>query len=70
MGITCNAVGPSPIRTGLVAGVPLAKLEALVARQAIPEWATADDVYNVVEFFARPESRYVTGQVVYLGGLG
>jgi 3-oxoacyl-[acyl-carrier protein] reductase len=70
LGITCNAVGPSPIRTDLIAGVPAAKLEALVARQAVPAWATADDVYNVVEFFTRPESRHVTGQVVYLGGMG
>jgi 3-oxoacyl-[acyl-carrier protein] reductase len=70
LGITCNAVGPSPIRTDLIAGVPAAKLEALVARQAVPAWATADDVYNVVEFFTRAESRHVTGQIVYLGGMG
>ncbi len=69
MGITCNAVGPSPIRTDLLAKVPEAKLAALVARQAIPQWATVDDVYNVVEFFLRPESRMITGQVVYLGGI-
>lgn len=70
MGITCNAVGPTPIRTDLVAKVPAAKLDALIARQAIPGWATVDDVYNVVEFFLRPESRMITGQVVYLGGIG
>ncbi len=69
MGITCNAVGPSPIRTDLIAKVPSAKLDALVALQAIPSWATVDDVYNLVEFFLRPESRMITGQVVYLGGI-
>lgn len=69
MGITCNAVGPSPIRTDLIAKVPSAKLDALVAQQAIPSWATVDDVYNLVEFFLRPESRMITGQVVYLGGI-
>ena len=69
MGITCNAVGPTPIRTDLIAKVPSAKLDALVAQQAIPSWATVDDVYNVVEFFLRPESRMITGQVVYLGGI-
>ena len=69
MGITCNAVGPTPIRTDLIAKVPAAKLEALVARQAIPVWATFDDVHNVVEFFLRPESRMITGQVIYLGGI-
>jgi 3-oxoacyl-[acyl-carrier protein] reductase len=70
LGITCNAVGPTPIRTDLIARVPSAKLDALIARQAIPDWATVDDVYNVIEFFLRPESRMITGQVVYLGGLG
>lgn len=67
-GITVNAVGPSPIRTDLVAGVPPARMDALIARQHIQEWAEVPDVANVVEFFARPESRFVTGQVVYLGG--
>ena len=69
MGITCNAIGPSPIRTELIAKVPPAKLEALVARQAVPTWATANDVSNVIDFFLRPESRMITGQVVYLGGI-
>jgi 3-oxoacyl-[acyl-carrier protein] reductase len=69
MGITCNAVGPSPIRTDLIAKVPAAKLDALVARQAVPSWATVDDVSNVIDFFLRPESRMITGQVVYLGGI-
>lgn len=67
-GITCNAVGPSPVKTRLTANVPEATIEGLVKRQARAEWATVEDVYNVVEFFARPESRMVTGQVVYLGG--
>jgi 3-oxoacyl-[acyl-carrier protein] reductase len=70
MGITCNAVGPSPVRTALTGGVPAEKMDALVGRQAVARWATPEDVINVVEFFARPESGMVTGQVVYLGGAG
>jgi 3-oxoacyl-[acyl-carrier protein] reductase len=69
-GITCNAVGPGPIETALTARVPRPKMEQLIARQAIAEWATPADVANVVDFFLRPESRMVTGQVVYLGGAG
>jgi len=69
-GITCNAVGPSPIRTALVAGVPDAKLQAMVDAQAVRRWATTADVVNVVDFFLRPESSMITGQVVYLGGAG
>jgi 3-oxoacyl-[acyl-carrier protein] reductase len=67
-GITCNAVGPSPIRTALTEGVTADKLDRLVSRQAVPRWAEAGDVANVVDFFLSPCSGMVTGQVVYLGG--
>ena len=70
MGITCNAVGPSVIRTRLTEGVPQEKLDRLVRAQAIGTMATPADVANVIDFFLRPESRLVTGQVVYLGGFG
>ena len=69
-GITCNAVGPSPIKTQLTSNVAPDKMEALIARQAVPRWAEPDDVANVIDFFLRPESRMVTGQVVYPGGVG
>lgn len=70
MGITCNAVGPSIVRTRLTEGIPEDKRKRLLAAQAVPHEATGADVANVVDFFLRPESRMVTGQVVYLGGFG
>jgi 3-oxoacyl-[acyl-carrier protein] reductase len=30
---------------------------------------TMDDVANVIDFFLREESDFITGQVVYLGGV-
>jgi 3-oxoacyl-[acyl-carrier protein] reductase len=69
-GITCNAVGPSPVRTGLVAGVSSKKMDALIQSQAVRRWAEPSDVVNVVDFFLRPESSMITGQVIYLGGAG
>jgi len=69
-GITCNAVGPSPVKTRLTESVPERQMKALLGRQAVPRWAEPADVANVVDFFLRPESGMVTGQVVYLGGLG
>jgi 3-oxoacyl-[acyl-carrier protein] reductase len=68
-GITVNAVGPTPVPTALIANVPQERLDRLVARQAIPRFGTPADVVNVVEFFLRPESGFVTGQTVYLGGV-
>lgn len=70
MGITCNAIGPSPIRTDLIRNVPEEKLQSLIKQQSIHRWAEASDVTNLVDFFLQPESSMVTGQVIYLGGLG
>lgn len=70
LGITCNAVGPTPIRTDLIKNVPEEKLQQLIDLQAIPRWGTPEDVINVVDFFLRPESDMITGQVIYLGGIG
>jgi 3-oxoacyl-[acyl-carrier protein] reductase len=69
MGITCNTVGPSPIETDLIGGLPREKIDRLLASLAIHRLATPADVANVVDFFLRPESDFVTGQVIYLGGI-
>jgi 3-oxoacyl-[acyl-carrier protein] reductase len=68
-GITVNAVGPTPIETDLIKGVPPAKLEALQARQAIARRGSEDDVLNVIDFFLSERSDFITGQIVYLGGI-
>lgn len=68
--ITVNAVGPTPIRTDLIRGISESKLDELLDRQAIRRWGTFSDVVNVVDFFVRPQSDFITGQIVYLGGAG
>jgi len=70
MNITCNAVGPAPIRTDLIKGVGEDKIRALIKQQAIPRLAEFKDVSNVIDFFLSPASGMVTGQVIYLGGAG
>ena len=52
----------------MLSGVPERKLHALIQAQAVRRWAVPDDVVNVIDFFLRPESGMVTGQVIYLGG--
>ena len=68
-GITVNAVGPTPIDTDLIRAVPDEKIQALIARQAIRRRGTFADVLNVVDFFMREESGFVTGQTLFLGGV-
>ncbi len=69
LGITVNAVGPGPLETGLTRNIPNEKLKRLVGRQAIRRPSRFCDVINVVDFFIRPESELITGQIVYLGGV-
>lgn len=69
MGITVNAVGPTPVPTDLVGAVPEEKMTALIARQAIPRYGTMEDVLNVCDFYLREESDFITGQTLYLGGI-
>jgi 3-oxoacyl-[acyl-carrier protein] reductase len=68
-GITVNAIGPTPIDTDLIRGVPKDRIAALIGRQAIDRFGTVADVANVVNFLLSPESAFVTGQTVYLGGV-
>ncbi len=68
-GITVNAVGPTPIKTDLIGGVPQDKMEALLNRQAIKRYGEFRDISNVIDFFISQESDFVTGQTLYLGGL-
>ncbi len=68
-GITVNAVGPTPIRTDLIRGVSEEKLQKLIDRQAIRRFGLAEDVINIVDFYLNPQSSFVTGQVLFLGGV-
>ncbi|MWA03229.1 glucose 1-dehydrogenase [Actinomadura sp. LD22] len=69
-GVRFNAVAPGGVRTEGTAGVSAdaereARFNALVplGRRALP-----DDIADVVSFFASPDSRYITGQVLYVDG--
>ena len=68
-GITCNVIGPAPIDTDLIRGVPSIKIKNIIDRLAVKRLGKLEDVSNVVDFFLKPESDFITGQVIYLGGL-
>ena len=68
-GITVNAIGPNPVDTDLIRTVPKETLEKLIKRQTIQRAGTTADIANCVDFFLRDESEFITGQILYLGGV-
>ena len=57
------------IKTDLIRSVPQEKMEALLARHPLRRYGTFADLANVIDFFIKPESDFVTSQVIYLGGV-
>ena len=68
-GITCNTVALTPIETDLIRSIPREKINRIIDNLAIKRLGRVDDVLNVIDFFIKPESDYITGQVVHLGGV-
>jgi 3-oxoacyl-[acyl-carrier protein] reductase len=64
-----NAIGPTPVDTDLIRSVPTDKIQDLLKQQAIPRMGTVEDVINVADFLLNPASGFITGQVIYLGGV-
>jgi len=68
-GITVNTVAVTALETDMLDQLPREKVDAVVAGLPIPRFATPDDVFNVIDFFASPRSSYITAQTVFLGGV-
>jgi len=67
--ITVNAIGPTPVETDLIKAVPKDKIADLLDKQAIKRFGTFEDIKNVIDFFIDDKSNYITGQIIYLGGI-
>jgi len=67
--VTVNTIGPVPIETDLIRAVPADKIQNLLNRQAIQRFGLFEDVVNVIDFYLKPESSFITGQTLYLGGV-
>lgn len=68
-GITVNTLAISAFETDMYRQLPPEKISAVVAGLPLPRLATADDIFNVIDFFASERSSYVTAQTVFLGGV-
>ena len=67
--VTCNTLGITAIETNMLRQIPRHKIDAVVAGLPIARYATPDDIFNVVDFFASERSSYITAQTIYLGGV-
>jgi 3-oxoacyl-[acyl-carrier protein] reductase len=69
MNVTCNTLGITAIDSDMLSQLPREKIEAIIAGLPVPRFATAEDILNVIDFFAAEASGYVTAQTVFLGGV-
>jgi 3-oxoacyl-[acyl-carrier protein] reductase len=69
LNVTFNTVAVTFVETDMLQQFPRDQIEALVKGLPIPRFATAEDVCNVVDFFASEKSSYITAQTVFLGGV-
>ena len=67
--ITVNAIGPTPIDTDLIRGVPPEKMARLIERLPNKRLGMIAEVAHVTDFFLAPGSDCITGQILYLGGV-
>ena len=72
MNITCNTFAISAIETDMLRQhTPAAqeKIKGIIHDLPIPRMAKIDDILNVIDFFCSARSSYISGQMLYLGGL-
>ena len=66
--ITCNSIGPTPVETDLTKSVPKEKMTQIIDKLTIKRLTQFNDISNVIDFFIKESSGYITGQTIYLGG--
>jgi NAD(P)-dependent dehydrogenase (short-subunit alcohol dehydrogenase family) len=67
-GITVNCVAPGPVMTRMLAGVPEAIREKIVARVPAGRIAQPDEIAAVHAFLASEDAAFITGQVLFVDG--
>ncbi len=68
-GITVNAVGPTPVQTDLIKTLPKETIDNLLKRQSVRRFGEFSDIANVIDFFIDEKSEFITGQIIFLGGV-
>jgi 3-oxoacyl-[acyl-carrier protein] reductase len=66
--VTVNAVAPGFIDTDMTKVLPDNVKEGLLAQIPAKKLGAVDDIANAVEFLAKEDSAYITGQVIHVNG--
>jgi 3-oxoacyl-[acyl-carrier protein] reductase len=67
LGITANVVAPSMYSSDAFEALGEAVQDRARAKLTVKRTVTIEEIANVVAFFASPESRAITGQVIHMG---
>ena len=67
--ITVNCIAPGPIKTDLTAGVTKKQLESIINQQIIQKQLHPSDVMDQVELLLSEKAKYITGEVIAMGGV-
>ena len=66
--ITVNCIAPGPIRTDLLRGVPENKIQDIIKRQIFTKVLAIPDVVDQVNLLLSNEAKFVSGEVIAVGG--
>lgn len=66
-GITANVLAPSMIYTDAVGALGEEVRKRALSKLTIKREVTLSEICNVVDFFLKPESACITGQVIHMG---
>jgi 3-oxoacyl-[acyl-carrier protein] reductase len=67
-GITVNCVAPGPVMTRMLASVPEAIREKIVAKVPVGRIARPEEIAAVHAFLASEDAAFITGQVLFVDG--
>lgn len=67
--ITVNALGLSLVKTDLLKGLSEKQLQELKKNLPYPEFLEKEDLMHAIRFLLDEKSRYISGQLIFFGGI-
>lgn len=68
-GLTLNAIGITLLDTDMTKNMSQDKKDDFLAQQPISRKGSVKDIIHLCDFYIHPQSSFISGQVVYLGGV-